>query len=107
MAAIDIAIAKMHLRVDSDIEDDYIKSLISAAIKFAQKYIGKTIVNEDETPPDGVIDPLVMDDDLQHGLLMLVGYWYENRETVNIGNIVNELPMASAAIFDMYRSPTL
>lgn len=107
MANIDIATVKMHLRVDSDIEDDYIQRLVSAAIKFAQKYIGKTIINENETPPAGVVDPLVMGDDLQQGLLMLVGYWYENRETVNIGNIVNELPMAASAIFDMYRAPTL
>lgn len=30
--------------------------------------------------------------------LMLIGHWYENREAVNIGNIVSELPFAVRAL---------
>lgn len=36
-------------------------------------------------------------------ILLLVGHWYQNRETVNIGNIVNNLPFAFDAIAHQLR----
>ena len=36
----------------------------------------------------------------KHGLALLVGHWFRNREPVNIGNIVNALPYAVEALFD-------
>lgn len=30
----------------------------------------------------------------KHAILLLVGHWFENREPVNIGNIVNTIPLA-------------
>jgi uncharacterized phiE125 gp8 family phage protein len=34
----------------------------------------------------------------KQAILLLVGHWYENREAVNIGNIVNTLPLAVDAL---------
>lgn len=34
----------------------------------------------------------------RQALLLAMGHWYENREAVNIGNIVNTLPMAVDAL---------
>lgn len=42
-------------------------------------------------------------DDLRVAMLMLVAHWYEHRETVNVGNIVNELPFATEALLSGYR----
>lgn len=36
---------------------------------------------------------------LTRAILSLAAYWYENRETVNIGNIVNEMPMGAKQAF--------
>jgi uncharacterized phiE125 gp8 family phage protein len=44
-------------------------------------------------------------EDLRQAVLMLVSHWYENRETANIGNIVNRMPFAVDAILDRYRVP--
>lgn len=41
---------------------------------------------------------------IKQAMLMLIGNWYENRETVVIGNIVNELPMATATLLDMNKA---
>lgn len=30
---------------------------------------------------------------IRHAMLLCIGHWYENREAVNVGNIVNDLPM--------------
>lgn len=40
---------------------------------------------------------------LKAAVLLLVGHWYGNREAVNVGNIVSELPMAVAALIEPYR----
>jgi uncharacterized phiE125 gp8 family phage protein len=43
--------------------------------------------------------------DLKHALILLVAHWYENREPVNVGNIVNSFPFAVESILDRYRVP--
>lgn len=41
---------------------------------------------------------------LRQAMLLLVAHWYENREPVNIGNIVNELPFAVEALLNKFRA---
>jgi uncharacterized phiE125 gp8 family phage protein len=41
--------------------------------------------------------------DLDNAVLLLVGHWYANREAVNVGNIVAELPFAVEALCRPYR----
>lgn len=36
-------------------------------------------------------------------ILLLVGHWYENREAVNVGNIVTTMPMGVAELLAPYR----
>jgi uncharacterized phiE125 gp8 family phage protein len=36
----------------------------------------------------------------RQGMLLMIGHWYEQREAVNIGDIVNELPLAARALLD-------
>lgn len=40
---------------------------------------------------------------IRQAMQMLVGNWYENREAVNVGNIVTALPMATEALLWPYR----
>lgn len=40
---------------------------------------------------------------IRQAMLLLIGHWYENREAVNVGNIVNELPLAVDALLAPYR----
>lgn len=41
--------------------------------------------------------------DLKHAILLLVGWWFSQREAVNVGNIVNEVPLAFDALIQPYR----
>jgi len=43
-------------------------------------------------------DPTTIPLEIRQALLLLMGHWYENRETVNIGNITSELPFAAEAL---------
>lgn len=40
---------------------------------------------------------------LRHAALLLIGHWYENREAVNIGNIVQNVPLAYDALIAPHR----
>ncbi len=39
----------------------------------------------------------------KQALLLLIGFWYANRESVNIGNIISELPFSVKALLGMNR----
>lgn len=41
--------------------------------------------------------------DLKHAILLLIGHWYSVRETVNVGNIVSEVPLAFDALVQPHR----
>ena len=45
----------------------------------------------------------VIPQDLKHAVLFLLAHFYENREPVNIGNIVNPIPMTVEALIGPYR----
>ncbi len=40
---------------------------------------------------------------IRQAMLLLIGHWYENREAVNVGNIVSEMPMAVEALLFPHR----
>jgi len=40
---------------------------------------------------------------IKQAMLLLIGQWYESRETISIGNIVNELPFTVEALLWPYR----
>lgn len=41
--------------------------------------------------------------DIVEALLLMIGHWFENREAVNVGNIVNTMPMGAEDIIADYR----
>lgn len=46
-------------------------------------------------------------EDLRQAILMLVGFWFASRESVNVGNIVNEVPFGTRMLLDPYRKMVL
>jgi uncharacterized phiE125 gp8 family phage protein len=42
-------------------------------------------------------------DPIRQAMLLLIGHWYENRESVIVGSITSELPMAVSALMFPYR----
>jgi uncharacterized phiE125 gp8 family phage protein len=40
---------------------------------------------------------------IRHAMLLIIAHFYEHREAVNVGNIVNELPMGVEALLFPYR----
>jgi uncharacterized phiE125 gp8 family phage protein len=48
--------------------------------------------------------PELVPQPVMQAMRLLVGHWYENREAVNVGNIVNAYPMAVSMLLADYRA---
>lgn len=106
---IDLALVKMHLRIDGDAEDHYLSRLILAARRYSEEYCDRRIYDTtDELVADPMPDagPLLADDTIDQAELMLIGHWYAVRETAEAANIT-EVPMATTIMLDMHRRKTL
>lgn len=51
----------------------------------------------------GYDDDMPLPDSIRTGLLLMVGHLFENREAINIGNIVNELPLSVQFFLGQHR----
>lgn len=89
---------KTHLRVVDDSEDEYIAALITAAREYAEKYQNRVFVSSD--PDTEVEAPGELE---KSAMLLLIGHWYENRESVHIGNIVTEMPLSAKHLLTFNR----
>ncbi|HHQ6617979.1 TPA: head-tail connector protein [Serratia fonticola] len=82
--------AKLHCRIDDDNEDTLIEGYIAAALEVCQKHIGKRFG-----------DGLEFNPAIKVGCLLLIGFWFENREAV--GEKAEELPFTTSSLWNYYR----
>ena len=109
---LELDIIKQHVRLEPDFveEDTLLETYSTAAQRFVENRTGRTLyATAAEIPKDpdsGEItdgDALVLDDDITAAMLLLIGHWYTNRESVVVGTITSELPMAVEALISPYR----
>lgn len=88
---IDLARARSHLNLaDNETEfDALISGYIASARAFVEMHCDRVIV---EAPTD---DPAQMEltADVEQAILMLVGHWFANRESVVVGPSSSEVPL--------------
>lgn len=100
---IDLSIVKVHLRVDHGDEDALIEGYRDAALSAFETWTNRTLIGPEAALPDPVGNALRMSKSIQQGALLLIGHWYSSRETVVIGTITAELPMATNALWKPHR----
>ena len=100
---IDLAMVKAHLRVDHDGEDELIQGYTDAAFGAFELWTNRKLVEEGQPLPDPVGNALVCSKPIRQGALLLIGHWYANRESVVIGTITADLPMATDALWKPHR----
>ncbi|ENT2841557.1 TPA: phage gp6-like head-tail connector protein, partial [Klebsiella pneumoniae] len=42
-------------------------------------------------------------DDVKAAMLLLIGHWYENRETVSVGQAATDIPFTVEALLQPYK----
>lgn len=100
---LDLALVKLHLRVDGDEEDVLIQDYIDAAIGAFTTWTNRTLVASGDQLPDPVGNAMLMTKAVEQGARLLVGHWYANRETVVVGVSVAEVPLGTQALWKPYR----
>ncbi|WP_234099674.1 head-tail connector protein [Enterobacter roggenkampii] len=93
---------KQQCRVELDFteDDELLTAIGDAAQTRTETRINRKLYEKEvpDTDPDGLLLP----DDVKQALLLLVGYWYENRVAVNDFE-QSEAPLAYNWLVDPYR----
>lgn len=107
MTLISDAQARAHLRVDDCAE--IIDLYVNAAEQWAMEYMDRNVyadqVDLDAAVNDGSAGdcPMVVNDLVRAGILVLLGHLYENRESVVVGTITAEVPLSAKSLLHPYR----
>ncbi|MDO3920385.1 head-tail connector protein [Salmonella enterica] len=89
-------------RIDGTEDDDQLTGVyLPAAIRAVENSINRKLYDDDEVPADDDTG-LVIQADIKLGVLMLVGHFYENRESTVAGS-VTELPQALDLLIGPWR----
>jgi uncharacterized phage protein (predicted DNA packaging) len=107
---LELDIIKQHVRLEPDeTEDDaLLDTYATAAARLVESHTGRTLyATTSAVPKDGSgnvtdLHALVLDDDISTAMLLLIGHWYANRESVVQGT-TSELPMGVKALIEPYR----
>lgn len=98
--------ARAHLRIDSD-ED--IAVYIGAAERMAVEFLNRNVYADQTEMDDAILDgvagesPIIADDLIRAGVLLILGHLYANREDAVVGVSATELPMSSRYVLQPYR----
>lgn len=99
-------IVKNHCRVEADftLDDSLFQIYIGAAKRYVETWTRRTLYLLN-TDPGFETDEnrLLVDDDIRAAILLLIGLWYANRESVVIGETAVKLPLAVDSLLQPYR----
>lgn len=104
---IDLDLAKLHLRVDGDEEDQHIRLLLDASIKNCVAYLNCSVFESKEeleaAISSGDEHAILITDDIKAAILLTLGHLYANREDVVVNGSASMMPMNSRWLLDSYR----
>ncbi len=99
---LDLSLVKSHIRYErDDEEDDYLRHLVEAAISRFIVFTGRSLRPAGTDPESLADDEVPLYTDICHGLLLLIGQWYEYRENA-VERSLSEMPEATRRLWEPY-----
>lgn len=102
MAKIDLAAAKLHLRVTESDEDTLIAAWIAAAYSNVEGRIFRKVYDTGATIPEEDTSGIHVNEAINAAVLLIVGHLYANREDVITGATSMAMPMGSEFLITPY-----
>ena len=100
---ITLELVKLHLRVDSNEEDDLIRLYYEAAVSDCVSYLNRPLYPDkaeaDEAAAAGKAGGVILNAAIRNAILLTVGYLYSTREDGSGG-----LPRAARRLLEPYRN---
>lgn len=103
---LELDIIKKQCRIDEDDsdEDELLTGYSEAAAKHIEMYTRRTLyATTDASGYRDDPDALLLTDNVQQAMLLLIGHWYANRESVVVGFTTASLPLAFESLLQPYR----
>ncbi|MEQ9944113.1 head-tail connector protein [Pectobacterium aroidearum] len=101
---LDIDLVKQHCRVESGNDDDtLLNAYITTAERHVEKLTRRKLYENAEAEGYADDDDHLLLEDVQVAMLLLIGHWYENRETVVIGQSAQSIPFTVESLLQPYR----
>lgn len=92
MSAVTLELAKSHMKIDGNAEDELVSLYIDAAETWCGNYIGKPIADLEPIPAD-----------VKLAILRLVSFYYECRNIASFGLSMQLAPQHVSTTLDSYR----
>lgn len=92
MSIVTVALAKSYASIAGNDDNELLQLFIDAAETWLGNYIGKPLADFDPVPAD-----------LKRAVLMLVAFYYEQREAVAFGITGQMAPLGVTSIAESYR----
>jgi hypothetical protein len=96
-----LADAKAHLNLTDDADDALVTRLIATAQQWFESQLGYTLA--DRYPPTGSPAVSTVPAPIEHGVLMMIAQFYENREASVVGVTAAPIPFGVADIVADWR----
>ena len=97
---------KRHCNIEQDFTEDdiWIATSIKAAARYVETWTRRRLYDTADDP-DYLADPdrLLYGEDIEMAMLLLIGHWYENRETVSVGQAATDIPFTVEALLQPYK----
>ncbi|POY55735.1 hypothetical protein F018LOC_01672 [Pectobacterium versatile] len=101
---LDIDLVKHHCRIESGNDDDTLLNVyITTAERHVEKYTRRKLYENADAKGYAEDDDHILLEDVQAAILLLIGHWYENRETVVIGQTAQAIPFTVESLLQPYR----
>jgi len=103
---LDLDVVKNHCRVEPDftLDDSLFQIYTGSAKRHVEKWTRRTLYILNTDPGyDTDENRLLLDDDIRAAMLLLIGHWYANRESVVVGQTALKLPLAVESLLQPYR----
>lgn len=99
--------AQVRLAEDETGEDTLLEGYIAAAERTCELRTGR-FIDDAAIPAGSAVKPLDAGEQavMRQAALLLIGHWFANRETVNVGNITSALPFGTQVLLDPLRDFT-